>query len=154
MAATSDASPTLDETVLSIVADLEGHDLNGLRRQWRAHLGGEPPAHLPRWLLMRVLAYRLQSDTFGGLDKSIQRVLRSEKDEDATAPFERRAPQTREGVGTPTAVCAVPSSIGSFGLSISWSGKRNFAGRDWRAISGAERRRTAGIRFADRDTPH
>src|SRR5271157_2003320 len=33
------------------------------------------------------------------------------------------------------------------------SGKRNFAGRDWRAIAGAERGRTAGIRFADRDTP-
>src|SRR5208337_3271504 len=41
----------------------------------------------------------------------------------------------------------------SFGLSISWSGKRNLAGRDWRAISGAECGRTAGIRFADRDTP-
>ena len=48
---------------------------------------------------MRVLAYRLQSDAFGGLDKSIQRILRSEKDDDAAAPFERRAPQTREGVG-------------------------------------------------------
>jgi hypothetical protein len=31
------------------------------------------PAHLPRWLLMRVLAYRLQSDAFGDLDKSIRR---------------------------------------------------------------------------------
>jgi ABC-type xylose transport system permease subunit len=29
-------------------------------------------------------------------------------------------------------------------------GKRNFAGRDWRANSGAEHGRTAGIRFADR----
>ena len=38
-----------------------------------------------------------------------------------------------------------------FGLSISWSGKRNFAGRHSRAISGAERGRTVGIRFADRD---
>ena len=37
---------------------------------------------------------------------------------------------------------------------ISWSGKRNFVGRDWRAISAAECGRTAGIRFADRDTPH
>ena len=98
-AATSDASPPLDASVPSIVADLEGHDLNGLRRHWRAHLGGEPPAHLPRWLLMRVLAYRLQSDAFGGLEKSIQRMLRSEKDDDAAAPFDRRAPQTREGVG-------------------------------------------------------
>src|SRR5271166_3786599 len=40
-----------------------------------------------------------------------------------------------------------------FGLSFSWAGKRNLAGRDWRAISGAECGRTAGIRFADRDTP-
>ena len=85
--------------MLSIVAGLEGHDLNGLRRQWRAHLGGEPPAHLPRWLLMRVLAYRLQVDAFGGLDKSIQRMLRSGKEQDAAAPFDRRAPQTRDGVG-------------------------------------------------------
>ena len=96
VAATPDASLPLNASVLSIVANLEGLDLNGLRRQWRAQLGGEAPAHLPRWLLMRVLAYRLQSDAFGGLEKSIQRILRSE---DAAAPFDRRAPQTREGVG-------------------------------------------------------
>ena len=81
------------------MAGLEGHDLNGLRRQWRAHLGGEPPAHLPHWLLMRVLAYRLQADAFGGLDKSIQRMLRSNREEGIAVPFDRRAPQTREGVG-------------------------------------------------------
>jgi hypothetical protein len=98
-AARSDPAPALDATVLSILAGLEGHDLNGLRRQWRAHLGGEPPAHLQRWLLMRVLAYRLQSDAFGDSDKSIRRILRSGKDDDATAPFDRRAPQTRDGVG-------------------------------------------------------
>ena len=73
MAATSGASLPRDVSVLSIVADLEGRDLDGLRRQWRAHLGGEAPAHLPRWLLMRVLAYQLQSDAFGDLDKSIRR---------------------------------------------------------------------------------
>jgi hypothetical protein len=99
VAATPDASLPLDASVPSIVANLEGLDLNGLRRQWRAHLGGEAPAHLPRWLLMRVLAYRLQSDAFGDLDKSVRRILCCEKDDDATAPFDRRAPQTREGVG-------------------------------------------------------
>jgi Protein of unknown function (DUF2924) len=81
--ATPEASLPLHASVLSIVSGLEGHDLNRLRRQWRAHLGGEPPTHLPRWLLMRVLAYRLQSDASGGLEKSIQRTLRSEKDDDA-----------------------------------------------------------------------
>jgi len=95
---TPEASPPLDASVLSIVAGLEGHDLNGLRRQWRAHLGGEPPAHLPHWLLMRVLAYRLQVDALGGLDKSIRRMLRSNKELGAV-PFDPRAPQTRDGVG-------------------------------------------------------
>jgi hypothetical protein len=99
VAATLEASLPLDASVLSIVANLEGLDLNGLRRQWRAHFGGEAPAHLQRWLLMKVLAYRLQSDTFGDLDKSIRRILRSGKDDGVGAPFDRRAPQTREGLG-------------------------------------------------------
>jgi hypothetical protein len=94
-----EASPPLDASVRSIVAGLEGHDLNGLRRQWRAHLGGDPPLHLPRWLLMKVLAYRLQVDAFGGLDRSIERMLRSGKEQDGAAPFDRRSPQTRDGVG-------------------------------------------------------
>jgi hypothetical protein len=99
VAATPGASLPLDASVLSIVANLGGHDLNGLRRQWRDHLGGEPPTHLPHWLLMRVLAYRLQADAFGDLDKSIRRTLRSGKEDSVGAPFDRREPQTREGVG-------------------------------------------------------
>ena len=75
MAPTPGASLPLDASLLSILANLEGLDLDGLRGQWRAHLGGEPPAHLSRWLLMKVLAYRLQSDAFGDLDKSIRRIL-------------------------------------------------------------------------------
>jgi hypothetical protein len=94
-----EASLSLDASVFSIVARLEGHDLNGLRRQWRAHLGGEPPAHLQRWLLIRVLAYRLQIDAFGGLDKSIERMLPFRKGQRAALLFDRRAPQTRDGVG-------------------------------------------------------
>ena len=86
MAATPGASLPLDASILSIVANLEGLDLDGLRRQWRAHLGGEAPAHLPRWLLMKVLAYRLQSDAFGDLDKSIRRILRSGKEDGVGAP--------------------------------------------------------------------
>ena len=93
IAATPGASLPRDVSVLSIVADLEGRDLEGLRRQWRAHLGGEAPAHLPRWLLVRVLAYQLQSDAFGDLDKSIRRNLRSEKNDGAGVPFDKRAPQ-------------------------------------------------------------
>jgi hypothetical protein len=93
-----EASLPLDASVLSIAAGLEGHDLNGLRRQWRVHLGGEPPLHLQRWLLMRVLAYRLQADAYGGLDRSIQRMLCSNREQNAATPFDCRGPQTRDGV--------------------------------------------------------
>jgi hypothetical protein len=99
VAATPGGLLPLDASVLLIVANLEGLDLNGLRCQWRAHLGGEAPAHLPRWLLMRMLAYRLQSDAFGDLDKSIRRILRSAKEDGVGASFDRRVPQTREGLG-------------------------------------------------------
>jgi hypothetical protein len=98
-AATPGASLPLDASLDSIVASLEGLDLAGLRRQWRAHLGGEPPTHLSRWLLMKAQAYRLQADAFGDLDKSIRRILRSGEEESVGARFDRRAPQTREGVG-------------------------------------------------------
>ena len=99
VAPTPGASLPLDASLLSIVADLEGLDLDGLRRQWRAHLGGEPPAHLSRWLLMKVLANGLQSDAFGDLDKSIRTILHSGKEDGFGAPFDRREPQTREGLG-------------------------------------------------------
>ena len=64
-----------------------------------ASSGSEAPAHLPRWLLMRGLAYRLQSDAIGGLDKSIRRILCSGKEDGVGTPFDRREPQTREGLG-------------------------------------------------------
>jgi hypothetical protein len=99
MAATPGVSPPLDASILSIVANLEGLDIDGLRRQWRAHLGGEAPTHLSRWLLMKVLAYRLQSEASGDLDKSIRGILRSGKEDGVGAPFDRRTPQTREGLG-------------------------------------------------------
>ena len=48
---------------------------------------------------MRVLAYRLQSDAFGGLDKLIRRNLRSKKDEAPASPSTRRAARPEQGVG-------------------------------------------------------
>jgi hypothetical protein len=97
-APTPGASLPLNASISSIVANLEGLDLHGLRRQWRDHSGGEAPAHLSRWLLMKVLAYRLQVDAFGDLDKSIRRILHSGKEDNVGAPFDRRLPQTRQGL--------------------------------------------------------
>ena len=58
----SDIGTSLDDVIAGLV-DL---DLKGLRLQWRNHLGGTPPAHLLRWLLLRVLAYQIQVAALGG----------------------------------------------------------------------------------------
>src|SRR5712675_756539 len=76
-------------------------DLKGLCLQWRNHLGGTPPAHLPRWLLMKILAYRIQDTAFGGLDKETLRVLRQPNVRRLASsdlhPCDARVPTTREG---------------------------------------------------------
>jgi hypothetical protein len=87
--------------ILARTAALVELDANGLCLQWRNHLGGTPPAHLPRWLIMKILAYRIQVAAFGGLDKETLRVLRQPKGHRLVSsdlhPFEARVPTTREG---------------------------------------------------------
>src|SRR5271165_4516261 len=64
------------EMLDALVASFSGLNLDQLRLQWRNHLGGSAPAQLPGWLLMRVLAYRIQAAAFGDLDRAILRRLR------------------------------------------------------------------------------
>ena len=88
------------ETVDASVASLSGLNLDQLRLQWRNQLGGIAPAHLPGWLLMRVLAYRIQAAALGDLDRTILRRLRDDARELGDArPFAPRGPPTPEGVG-------------------------------------------------------
>jgi hypothetical protein len=84
-----------------MVAALVELDANGVCLQWRNHLGGTPPAHLPRWLLIKILVYRIQAAALGGLDKETLRVLRQPKGRRLASsdsrPFEARIATTREG---------------------------------------------------------
>ena len=84
------------------VASLSDLTADQLRLQWRNHLGGIPPAHLPGWLLARVLAYRIEAAAFGDLDRAILRRLREMNGEALESgqarPFATRGPTTREGV--------------------------------------------------------
>lgn len=98
-AAPRDVLPSPSASLPETLANLEGLGVEGLRRQWRNDLGGEAPAHLPRWLLVRILGYRLQAAAHGDLDKATRRAIRVGKEENRSAPSDRRDPQTREGVG-------------------------------------------------------
>ncbi len=57
------------------IARLRGLDVGELRARWHTMFRRVAPPHLPRHLLFRILAYRLQADQFGDLDADIRRVL-------------------------------------------------------------------------------
>jgi hypothetical protein len=57
------------------IARLRDLDVGDLRARWHTVFGRRPSPHLPRHLLFRVLAYRLQADHFGDLDTKSRRLL-------------------------------------------------------------------------------
>src|SRR5258705_1436533 len=57
------------------IARLRDLDIGGLQVRWQNVLRRRPPPHLPRHLLFRILAYRLQADRLGELDADSRRLL-------------------------------------------------------------------------------
>jgi hypothetical protein len=57
------------------IARLRDLDIAALRDRWQTAFGRRPPPHLPRHLLFRILAYRLQADRLGDLDDASRRLL-------------------------------------------------------------------------------
>jgi len=57
------------------IARLRDLDLPNLRTRWRTVFRRKAPEHLPRHLLFRILAYRLQSERLGDLEQESVRLL-------------------------------------------------------------------------------
>ena len=72
------------------IARLRGLDLPGLQARWRTMFGRRAPAHLPKHLLLRILAYRLQAEVHGDLDaasvRSLDRLAKTGSDKSAPLP--------------------------------------------------------------------
>ena len=71
---------------VAVEADVErvrSLGIAALRQRWRLMFGGQPPAELTKDLIRRMIAYRIQEEAFGGLDREIinllDRLARGEK---------------------------------------------------------------------------
>ena len=63
------------ESLDNEIAHLRALDVGQLRARWHTMFGRAAPAHLPRHLLFRILAYRLQADRFDDLNADTRRLL-------------------------------------------------------------------------------
>ena len=124
-------------------------DTNGLARRWRVLFGGRAP-DLPRALLQRILAYRIQADAAGDLDpttiKLLDRLGRGEISEIPLPELRAVKPGTllvREWEGTLQRVVVLESGFAWNGVTYeslskvaraitgtNWNGPRFFGLRD------------------------
>jgi len=65
------ADPHLDQEL----ASLPGLSLDELRVRWRKLFRSTAPAHLPKFLLVRIVAYKLQAQANSDLDRETVRLL-------------------------------------------------------------------------------
>jgi hypothetical protein len=68
--------PLQRRTIEDGIAQLRNLDLKRLRARWQNEFGRLAPEHLTRYLLFRIIAYKVQADRLGDLDAETLKVLR------------------------------------------------------------------------------
>jgi hypothetical protein len=94
-------------TTVSVVDELvrlEALDPEALRRRWRAVMGHDAPPSVPKFLLLRVLAYRLQADAGGDLDLETRKYLAGVADELVSQKNPDRSGKVSSGPASLTAI--------------------------------------------------
>jgi hypothetical protein len=70
-------------TINAEVDQIRSLGIDALRARWRMMFGAVPPKGLTKDIIGRMIAYRLQEEVFGGLDretvKFLDRLVRGEK---------------------------------------------------------------------------
>jgi hypothetical protein len=85
-------------TLAADLAALEELSRAELRQRWEDLYGTPCPTHMSRQLLLRALAYRMQEQALGGLDRATRRRLdRAAEDLAAGRPLAAPAPKIKPG---------------------------------------------------------
>ena len=108
------------------IARLRDLDIPALRSRWHTVFGRRPPAHLPRHLLFRILAYRLQTNRLGDLDNANRRLLdRSGSPEKAAqnANLVRRIADVRPGASLGREWNGRMQRVAVLAEGFAWNGK-------------------------------
>ncbi len=75
------------------IAELQELDLDGLRLRWRNLFGRAAPAHVPKSLLSRIVAYRMQANVHRDISKkarlTLDRLARDTKGRGGSQPAAR-----------------------------------------------------------------
>src|SRR5262249_29689314 len=119
------------------IARLRDLDVGGLRGHWHHVFGRRPHPSLPRLLLFRVLAYRLQADVLGDLDGESRRLLDRFPPSSYLARSKGRA-KDRADAGQAARPCPCDHNC-----SVRSSGRRPIApsfGAHWRSACGGDGR--------------
>src|ERR1700720_4036194 len=143
-----------------------------LRARWRLMFGAMPPPGLTKDILARMIAYRIQEEAFGGLDretiKLLRRLARGEKPNELNRRLKPGTVLVREYQGERHTVTVVPSgfvwrettyaSLSTIARAITgttWNGPRFFGLRTTVNCSeDIEGENHAGIADANRSRRH
>jgi hypothetical protein len=89
--------------------------IDALRRRWRAMFDAVPPKGLTKDIIARMIAYRIQEDAFGGLDKETARLLdrlaQGEKPSELNRRLKAGTVLVREYLGERHTVTVVPDGF-------------------------------------------
>jgi hypothetical protein len=67
--------PETTDKLKGELARLSELSVEELQSRWRKLFCAQAPAHLPRYLLLRIISYRMQADALGDLDRASLRYL-------------------------------------------------------------------------------
>jgi hypothetical protein len=97
------ANNTAEKLKLEVAA-LSELDVDGLRARWRRLFRSAAPTHVPKFLMFRIIAYRIQANALGDLDRETVRFL-----DQVARDREERRERMKPGIKASKAPPPIPS---------------------------------------------